>query len=56
MSSSCCGGSSSPEAKIGTKAAPMPTNGASKPTATQPYKSECCSDKPDKSEKQGCGC
>jgi hypothetical protein len=57
MSNSCCGGSSKSEPAKGAMIAAAP---ATEVTGQQPAaksdKSECCNDKPAKSEKHGCGC
>jgi hypothetical protein len=57
MSGSCCGGSPKSEpAKVAMPAAPQMTEAAAEQPAANTHKSECCSDKPEKSEKRGCGC
>ena len=57
MSGSRCGGSPKSEpAKVAMTAAPQAIEAAAEQTATKSDKSECCSDKPAKSEKNGCGC
>jgi hypothetical protein len=57
MFGSCCGDSSKPEpAKVGMTAAPQATEVAAEQPAAKSDKSECCEDKPAKSEKRGCGC
>jgi hypothetical protein len=54
MSDSCCGGSAkSAPSKVTTTAAPQAV--AEQPAAKS-HQSECCNDKPEKSEKHGCGC
>jgi hypothetical protein len=57
MSGSCCGGSPKSEpAKVAMTAAPQATEAAAEQPAANTNKSGCCSDKPAKSEKRGCGC
>jgi hypothetical protein len=57
MSGSCCGGASKAEpAKVAMTAAAPATEVAAQQPATKSDKSECCNDKPTKSEKHGCGC
>jgi hypothetical protein len=57
MSGSCCGGSSKSEAtKVAMTAAPQTTGAAAEQPAEKSHKSECCNDKPAKTEKRGCGC
>jgi hypothetical protein len=57
MSGSCCGGSSKSEsAKVEMTAAPQATEATAEKPAASSRKSECCDDKPAKSEKRGCGC
>ena len=57
MSGSCCGGSSKSEsAKLEMAAAPQATEVAAERQVASSRKSECSEDKPEKSEKRGCGC
>ncbi len=57
MSGSCCGGSPKSElTKVAMTAAPQTTEAANEQPAAKSNKSECCNDKPAKSEKHGCGC
>ena len=57
MSGSCCGGSRKSEpAKVAMTPAPQATEAAAEQPAENSHKSECCNDKPAKSEKHGCGC
>ena len=57
MSGSCCGGSAKSEpAKVATTPAPQATEAAAQEPAANSQKSECCNDKPTKSEKSGCCC
>lgn len=57
MSGSCCGGSPKSEpGKIAMTTAPQATKAAAEQPAANSPKSECCNDKPAKSEKRGCGC
>ena len=56
MSGSCCSGSSKSEAAKVAMTAPQTTEGAAEQPAEKSRKSECCNDKPAKSEKHGCGC
>jgi hypothetical protein len=57
MSVSCCGGSPKSEpTKVAMTAAPKTTEAATEQPAAKSDKSECCNDKPAKSEKHGCGC
>ena len=57
MSGTCCGGSRKTER---TKVEMATASQASQTTSDQPtenvQKNECCSDKPAKSERRGCGC
>jgi hypothetical protein len=52
MPGSCCGGSPKPAL---VKVMPATEAAVQKPAAKS-NKSECCNDKPAKSEKHGCGC
>lgn len=55
MSGSCCGGlAKSAPVKAGMTVAPEA--GAMKPPVARSHNSECCNDKPAKSDKNGCGC
>jgi hypothetical protein len=59
MSSSCCCDCSpkSEPAEIAiTSAAPQATEAAAQQLIAKSEKSECCNDKPAKSEKHSCGC
>jgi hypothetical protein len=57
MPGSCCGGSPKSEpAKVAMSAAPQVTEAAAEQPTAKSQKSECCNDKPAKSEKHGCGC
>ena len=57
MSGSCCGGSAKSESsKVATTPAPLATEAATQQPAANSEKSECCNDKPAKSEKSGCYC
>jgi len=57
MSGSCCGGSPKSEsAKVAATAAPQAIEATAEQPAATSNKSECCNDKPTKSEKHGCGC
>ena len=57
MSGSCCGGASKAEpTKVAATSAPQTTEAAPQQSAPKSSKSECCNDKPAKSEKHGCGC
>jgi hypothetical protein len=57
MSGSCCSGSPKSEStKVAMTAAPQATEVATEQPAANSHKSECCNDKPAKSEKHGCGC
>ena len=57
MSGSCCGGSPNSEpTKIAVTSAPQATEAATEQQAAKFNKSECCNDKPAKSEKHSCGC
>ena len=57
MSGSCCGGSPKSEsAKVAATAAPQAIEATAEQPAATSNKSECCNDKPAKSEKHGCGC
>ncbi len=56
MSGSCCGGSAKSERKVAMTAAAQATAAAAEQSAAKSDKSECCNDKPAKSEKHGCGC
>lgn len=57
MPGSCCGDPAKSEAtKVAIAAAPQTTEGAAEQTTGKSSKSECCNDKPAKSEKRGCGC
>jgi len=57
MSGSCCGGSAKSESsKVATTPAPLATEAATQQPAANSEKSECCNDKPAKSEKSGCCC
>ena len=57
MSGSCCGGSAKSEPpKVATTPAPQVTEAAAHEPAANSQKSECCNDKPTKSEKSGCCC
>ena len=57
MSGSCCVGSPKSEpAKVAMTAAPQAAELAAEKPAAKSNKSECCNDKPAKSEKRGCGC
>ena len=55
MSSSCCGGSAKSE-PTKVPAIAQATAAAAEQPAAKSDKSECCNDKPAKSEKHGCGC
>jgi len=57
MSSSCCGGASKAEpTKVAASAVAQATAAAAEKPAAKSDKSECCNDKPAKSEKHGCAC
>ena len=57
MSGSCCGGSTkSKPANVARPAAQLATEAVAEQPAAKSSKSECCNDKPAKSEKRGCGC
>jgi len=57
MSGSCCGGSPKSEPnKVAMTTTAQATAVAAEQPAANPNKSECCNDKPAKSEKHGCGC
>jgi hypothetical protein len=57
MSGQCCGNSSKSEpAKDVVAAAPQVTEPSAEQSTANSRKSECCNDKPEKSEKRGCGC
>jgi hypothetical protein len=57
MSGSCCGGSAKSEpTKVAMTPASQATEAAAKQPAANSEKSECCNDKPAKSEKSGCYC
>jgi len=57
MSGSCCGGSPNSEpTKIAVTSAPQATEAATEQQAAKFNKSECCNDKPAKSENHCCGC
>ena len=57
MSSSCCGGSPKSEpANVLMTAVQQATAAAAEQPTAKSDKSECCNDKPAKSEKHGCGC
>jgi hypothetical protein len=57
MSGSCCGGATKAEpAKVAMTAAAQATAAAEEQPAVKSDKSECCNDKPAKSEKHGYGC
>ena len=57
MSGSCCGGSTKSEpAKVAMTTAQKATEMVADQPAVKSNKSECCNDKPAKSEKHGCGC
>jgi len=57
MSSSYCGGASKAEStEVAVSAVPQATAAAAEQPAVKSDKSECCNDKPAKSEKHGCGC
>ena len=57
MSGSCCGGSPKSEPnKVAMTTTAQATAAAAEQPAANPNKSECCNDKPAKSEKHGCGC
>jgi hypothetical protein len=57
MSGSCCGGSSKTEAnKVSPTVAPPAGQATAEQQAANSQKSECCNDKPAKSEKSGCCC
>ena len=57
MSSSCCGGSAKSEpTKVAVSAIAQATAAAAEQPAAKSDKSECCNDKPAKSEKHGCAC
>ena len=57
MSSSCCGGSAKSETtKAAASNVPKTADAATKPSAVNSPKSECCQDSPAKGEKQGCCC
>ena len=55
MSSSCCGGSPKSEPANAAMTAVPQAAAAEQPTAKSD-KSDCCKDKPAKSEKHSCGC
>ena len=56
MSGSCCGGSSKSEPnKVSATVAPPAVQVTAEKQAANSQKSECCNDKPAKSEKNGCG-
>jgi hypothetical protein len=55
MSSSCCGGSPKSEPANAAMTAVPQATAAEQPTAKSD-KSDCCKDKPAKSEKHSCGC
>jgi hypothetical protein len=57
MSSSCCGDASKAEpTKVAVAAVAQATAAAAEQPTAKSDKSECCNDKPAKSEKHGCGC
>jgi hypothetical protein len=57
MSSSCCGGASKAEpTKVAVATVAQATAAAAEQPTAKSDKSECCNDKPAKSEKHGCGC
>lgn len=57
MSGSCCGGSSKTETnKVSPTVAPPAGQATAEQQAANSQKSECCNDKPAKSEKSGCCC
>jgi hypothetical protein len=57
MSAPCCGGSAKSEpTKVATTPAPQATEVAAEKLAPKSQRSECCIDKPTKSEKSGCCC
>jgi hypothetical protein len=57
MSDSCCGSYPKSEpAKVAMTAGPQAAEAAAEQTVANSHKSECCNDKPKKSEKRGCGC
>ena len=53
MSGSCCGSAKAERTKVEMAAASQPAGGQQGANA---QKSECCGDKPAKTEKRGCGC
>ena len=57
MSSSCCGVSPKSEpANVAMTAGPQATAAAAEQATAKSDQSECCKDKPAKSEKRSCGC
>ncbi len=57
MSGSCCGGSAKSEpTKVATAPTPQSVAATVGKPAANSEKSECCNDKPAKSEKSGCCC
>ena len=57
MSGSCCDGSTKSEpAKVAMTTAQEAIEVAAGQPVAKSNKSECCNDKPAKSEKHGCGC
>jgi hypothetical protein len=57
MSGSCCGGSAKSElAKVTMRPEQRAPEAVAEQPAANSHKSECCNDKPAKSEKHGCGC
>jgi hypothetical protein len=57
MSGSYCGGSAKSEpSKVATTSASQATEAAAQQPSANSEKSECCNDKPAKSEKSGCYC
>jgi hypothetical protein len=57
MSGSCCGGSAkSEQTKVATTPAPQALEAVAQQPIANSQKTECCNGKPEKNEKDGCGC
>ena len=57
MSGSCCGGSAKPEqTEVATTPAPQALEAVAQQPTANSQKTECCNGKPEKNEKDGCGC